>query len=390
MKNIITNLLLFSLIGYFPLQAQLVVTPSSDVNALVNSLVGSGVTISNANLVCPTGAAGFFDATNANILTIDTGIILATGDINNALGPNNSSGETTVFSAPGDVDLADLIGSSVSFTNDACVLSFDFSANADSLFFSFQFASEEYEEFYCSTFNDVFGFLISGPNPNGGNYSNQNLAVVPGTNVPISINNVGPINNSDYPCNGQAFGQFYQSNAGGLDIEYDGLVIELVAGAAVVPGATYQFKIGIADVGDASLDSGVFLKGGSFSTSNPTDPCADFDAFLSVSCDSVGGQEVYVVNVNALGGSGNYTVSGDVTSLGQTIIPASALMDGSVDVLVEDVIEGCQKVLSLSAPDCGGEPVPTMGEWGLFLFGMIVLTLGAVFMFNLKTKEVAA
>lgn len=39
--------------------------------------------------------------------------------------------------------------------------------------------------------------------------------------------------------------------------------------------------------------------------------------------------------------------------------------------------------------DLGGSPVPTMTQWGLFLFGLIVLTLGVVSIYNFSRKRVA-
>jgi hypothetical protein len=37
----------------------------------------------------------------------------------------------------------------------------------------------------------------------------------------------------------------------------------------------------------------------------------------------------------------------------------------------------------------GGTPVPTMTQWGLFLFGLIVLTLGVVTIYNMSTSRVS-
>src|SRR6187402_3676126 len=96
-------------------QAQLVVASVSSPEELAASLVGGGVTISNVVLNCPDGAWGSFEGTNSNI-GIGSGILLACGDIHNAVGPNLSGGITTQYYTPGDPDLDVLSGG---VTNDA-------------------------------------------------------------------------------------------------------------------------------------------------------------------------------------------------------------------------------------------------------------------------------
>src|SRR6185295_1433985 len=147
---------------------------------LAQSLVGSGVTISNITLNCPNGGWGSFDGTNSNV-GLDAGIILACGDKINAPGPNNTQGITTDFQTGGDADLTALANQD---TYDACVLEFDLQTTGDSVKFNYVFGSEEYSE-YVGSFNDIFAFLISGP----GIVGLQNIALVPGTGTPVSINN---------------------------------------------------------------------------------------------------------------------------------------------------------------------------------------------------------
>lgn len=60
------------------------------------------------------------------------------------------------------------------------MLEFDFTTTGGNLFFSFVFASEEYNEYVNSSFNDVFGFFVNG----------VNIALVPGTSTPVAINSV--------------------------------------------------------------------------------------------------------------------------------------------------------------------------------------------------------
>ncbi|MFM8486726.1 MAG: choice-of-anchor L domain-containing protein, partial [Bacteroidota bacterium] len=104
----------------------------------------------------------------------ETGMILATGDIGVAPGPNSSDGAGGGGAGNSDSDLA-AISSGPMF--DAAVVEFDFTPTQALLSFEYVFASEEYCEYVNSQFNDVFGFFISGPGIPG----TQNLAVIPTT-----------------------------------------------------------------------------------------------------------------------------------------------------------------------------------------------------------------
>lgn len=252
--------LAFSLFSIQSLQAQLIVGTVGSPEELAASLVGSGVTISNVTLNCPTGGWGSFDGTNSN-LGMDSGILLACGDITNAVGPNVSTGITTAFNAPGDADLTALAGQQ---TFDACVLEFDVKATGDTLKFKYVFGSDEYTE-YVGSINDIFAFFISGPGITG----SQNIALLPGTSNPVSISTVNCLNNSPYyicndPVNTQCSSSYNcPTNANQTTIEYDGLTVVLTAIAVVQPCETYHLKLAIADASDGILDSGVFIEAGS-------------------------------------------------------------------------------------------------------------------------------
>lgn len=236
------------------------VATSNDGNALANSLVGGGITISNVSLIGLSNQQGFFTGGAASGIGIDSGIILTSGNANLAPGPNINDASTGVTGTGSDADLAGLIpGFS---TNDRNVLEFDFTTTTGNLFFSYVFGSEEYNEFVNSQFNDVFGFFVDG----------VNIALIPGTSTPVAINNVncgnpftgvGPncalFNNND-PTNGipTAF-----------DVEYDGFTDVFVASIIGLSAGTHRLKLAIADAGDAALDSAVFLQAGSFSSTNP-------------------------------------------------------------------------------------------------------------------------
>jgi len=247
---------LFAFCTTTEVMAQLTLTASSSPTTLANAIVGAGITVSNATLNCPTGAAGTFANGNATNVGLGSGVILATGLITNAQVPNNSDGTTTNFGAPGDADLAAIIGRQ---TFDACRLEFDFEAVANQVSISYVFASEEYLEYVNSQFNDVFGFLVTGPNPLGGNYSNLNIATIP-VNVPVSVNSINNILNTSYFINNPVSGNTTK-------IEYDGFTVVLTATLDIIPCETYHFKLAIADVGDRILDSGMFMEEASFEAS---------------------------------------------------------------------------------------------------------------------------
>ena len=81
--------------------------------------------------------------------------------------------------------------------NDIASLTYQFTPDVDKVAVVFVFGSDEYNEFVLSGFNDNFEIRLTGPNPIGGSYNNENLAVVPGTSTGISIDT---INNSVNPA----------------------------------------------------------------------------------------------------------------------------------------------------------------------------------------------
>lgn len=297
MQNILnmgrSYLLLFAVI-FFPwrVSAQLVVDTSATAEQLVQTLVGPGVTISNVTQPInffepgyPWMGSGTFTATGTN-LGMGSGIILGSGPVMYApWAPTQLS--TQYIWTYGDDDLTVLaggiVGSPFAITKDASILEFDFVPNGDSLKFRYVFASDEYPEWVCSQYNDVFGFFLSGPGINGPFSNNSvNLAVLPGTNIPIAVNTVnsGQVGGITFPypasnCaesdpNWQNNSIYFVVNDSGPYVGYDGFTVVLEAVAAVQCGETYHIKLAIADFVDAFYDSTVFLEGGSFtSTGEP-------------------------------------------------------------------------------------------------------------------------
>lgn len=256
-------LLCFSFFSY----AQLTVNNTQTPTQLVQDvLLGNGITVSNITYTGATAARGFFNGATSNI-GLASGVILTTGEIINAPGPNSSGGEGTDNSGFGDPDLDQISGV---FTFDACVLEFDFVPLADSVTFRYVFGSEEYPEFVGGVVNDAFGFFISGPGI-AGPYSNgaENIAIIPGTSTPVTINDVNNGDNDCFsggptgPCSNCAY---YVNNCNGNTVQYDGFTTVLEAKATVIPCQTYHIKLAVADGGDGVWDSGVFLEANSFSS----------------------------------------------------------------------------------------------------------------------------
>ena len=253
MKKKLGFLFLFFFFSISPFFAQLQITANATITQLVNSLAGSGATITNPTLVCPTGAYGTFTNGNLTNLGINGGVLLTTGTAATG-GPPPVTGVNAPASSFASTDNTGagnnlLTGIAGATTYEECRLEFDITPSCATLQMSYVFGSEEYPEFVNQGFNDAFGFFITGPNPGGGTYNNVNIANVPGSGNPVTIDNINSSLNS----------QYYIDNSGSSTIVYDGLTTPLTASVSVTPCAIYHMILVIADGGDGIYDSGVFL-----------------------------------------------------------------------------------------------------------------------------------
>ncbi|AUB42753.1 PKD repeat [Nostoc flagelliforme CCNUN1] len=147
-------------IGLLTAPAQAInITTTSDPNVLVNNILSSGITVLNLTYNGAAPASGTFTDGLSSGIGIDKGIILTSGNATLAPGPNNSDSTTGNNGLLGDTDL-NRWNPGFS-TQDASVLTFDFTSDTGDLFFNYVFASEEYNEFSNSSFNDVFGFFAA-------------------------------------------------------------------------------------------------------------------------------------------------------------------------------------------------------------------------------------
>lgn len=120
------------------------ITPEELVQEI---LIGGGVFTSNITYTGGALSRGEFWGGPGNIGLRD-GVLLTSGYVTVAPGPNNSGSATGNAGAAGDPDLTLMSGVN---TNDACVLEFDFVPQSSLVSFRYVFASEEYHEFVNST-----------------------------------------------------------------------------------------------------------------------------------------------------------------------------------------------------------------------------------------------
>jgi hypothetical protein len=261
--------------------AQLQVNGNLTPDEMVQYFVGAGINYSNVQYTGADTARGIFTNGATTNLGVDHGLALTSGTIQYIAGPNYQTGTGFFNGTDGDSLLSVLAGI---LTYDACILEFDFIPAADTAWCDFVFGSEEYPEFAGSVFNDIFGFFVSGPDPAGGNYEMHNIALVPGTNLPVAINSINHFTNT----------QYYIDNEYGATIEYDGFTTVLKAKCPVVPGSTYHFRLAVADAGDGIFDTGVMLEAESFESQGP----ADFLSFSFLSALNPGLEEDVIGEIN--------------------------------------------------------------------------------------------
>ncbi|MHB1863888.1 MAG: choice-of-anchor L domain-containing protein [Gemmatimonadaceae bacterium] len=275
-------------------------TQGITADSLARALVGPGVAISNVTYTGAPGAAAMF-ASDSLTLGMTSGIILSTGAADSVIGPNKENGITTDWGLPGDAQLSTLIGGTRTF--DASILQFDFVPDSSTIYVArYVFASDEYNEFVNSGFNDVMAFYVNG----------TNCALVGGQPVSINVINNGYPYNTDPRSNPQ----LYRNNAlpdggGSINTEMDGLTRVLTCTARVSKGVVNHLKLAIADANDGLFDSNVFIGAGALTTIPPVPvPYPTARATWSISqlqCNPPGA-------VVALDGTGSSESGGSIVS----------------------------------------------------------------------------
>jgi hypothetical protein len=312
----ISTILFFGAAG--TAKAQLFVDPNYTVEQMIYGFFGStGDTISNVSYQGAPVSLAFFEGSQSNI-GLNAGLLITSGMAETAVGPNSFGSAGTSLGQPGSQVLDALIPGYNTF--DASIISMDIRPSTDTLRFRYVFASEEYQEYVGSQFNDVFAFFVEGPGlPQGDtitvpadttvyyswcytcadtvlvlteqyctwdsvtqvsicyqpgdtvyNYCyyyicDSTLQVYPGYSYysPGGVN-IAQIPNTNLPVainnlNQFSFNQYFIDNANGTTVQYDAFTTPLWAELPVTPGGNYRIIMAVADAGDGVFDSGVFL-----------------------------------------------------------------------------------------------------------------------------------
>jgi hypothetical protein len=259
---------------------------------LARLLVPPSVAVENAKFTGAVAARGTFANGNACGLPIDSGVILSSGPISAALGPNNDNGSlaaglgegTANLHQPGDSDLGQLVGGGVTW--DAARLEFDvISPSAFTFKLRYFYASEEYPEF-IRQYNDPMAIFVS-TTQSGGRWVNNlgnDLAVVPGITPaqPVSVSTInGGCSTGVYPPPVNPTNPVYYVDnhdplywaqpphatlASAFYTQYDGMTAVLVVEKQIPANVRHHVTIAVADCpssshpDDHTYDSALFLR----------------------------------------------------------------------------------------------------------------------------------
>jgi len=269
-------LILFTLCAYQIISAQQVTTNESfTLQQLVEQIVQGCVEISNVSSsvngnIDGFASYGYFDQAASNF-PFANGLVLTSGRASDAGTPVNTAplnNGTTAWGTDPDIEMALGVNNTVNATS----IEFDFIAATNQISFNYLLASEEYFADFPCRFSDSFAFLIR---ETGSSAPYTNIAVVPGTNIPVSTSVIHdeivgfcPAENPEY---------FAGYNLG--DTNYNGRTTVLTATASIIPNQQYHIKLVIADGTDENADSAIFIQGNSFNATVDLGPdvetCAD-------------------------------------------------------------------------------------------------------------------
>lgn len=240
------------------------------------TLLGRGVAVYNVKFngqadSINTDQVGTFVSNAFSGFGMDSGIVMTTGRVDVAPGPNDTRSKCApVEYVYRDVCMNDVVSGSV---NACSTIDFDFVSLSDMVSFNYTFASEEYPEYVCSSFNDAFAFFVTGPDPSDSLHRVRtwNVATIPNTvseqnpdGIPVAINTVNDTAGAQESCT-RDYQAYYRDNPeGSKGIQYDGYTVKMAAVTQILPCEFYHMHLSVCNIGDNAYDSGVFLEYESF------------------------------------------------------------------------------------------------------------------------------
>ncbi len=284
------------------------VTLDDDPDSLAAALLGGGITLVDARVSTGGDSSGTFvgDASDATFpnpaFDFSEGVILGTGDVTAAVGPNDSDRTTAGGSGLSDPDFDGGAGSL-----DATSLEMDFTTFGDQVVIDYVFMSEEYNEYVYANFNDEMGIFVNG----------VQCALTP-SGQPVSIDTINDATQFP-PTNGAAnpssHPELYVNNESAtLNVEADGLTVRLRCRATVTPNQPNTIKVGLSDSGDNNYDSWLVLKQASFTLGcTASSDCVDGDPCTAGICmaDGVCDFQPIPAGQTCVGATGICDVAGD-------------------------------------------------------------------------------
>lgn len=316
-------------VGNTPLEVQpenpggvdvITITPNNNTGDLSDAFLDPSddlLTITSVTFEGAPTAAGLY---TDGPFGIADGVVLATGDVTNALPPNEYGNVSTDFGLDGCEECDEIIPGYTTYDAAILTIEFDVDPACTSIAFDFIFGSDEYPEYVGTAYNDVFGAYLNGEQ-----------VAFDGDGNPITIN--GPFFSGPYvevpPANG---------------LEYDGSTYLLQSAAQVEPGSTGNIlRIVVCDAGDHIYDAGVFL---SRFRGSGSDPCTGIAPQFSFSEDLSCGDTLYAAP--------GEEISIDITAFD------SGPNEDTVDLMVHSMPAGG---VMMPALPLTGNPVSTMFTW---------------------------
>ena len=234
----------------------------SVASLIENELVSGCVEVSNISTTVNGTVNGFnsfgsFERAGSNF-PFESGIVLSTGNVlsgGNTLNTQTLNEGNTNWGT--DPDLENTLG--ITNTFNATSIQFNFISTSNQISFNYILASEEYFGNNPCDYADGFAFLIR---PAGSNGAYTNIALIPGTTIPVNTSSIRPEIVGFCPAENAGFFDGY--NMG--DTNYNGRTTVLTASASIVPNEAYEIKLVIADQNDSNYDSAVFIQGSSFNS----------------------------------------------------------------------------------------------------------------------------